>query len=71
MTDKELQSLKLPALYLVGENEKIYSAQKAIQRLNRVAPHIEAELIPNAGHDLSVVQAELVNSKVLEFLKQP
>ena len=50
--------------------EKIYSAQKAIQRLRKVAPNIETEVIPNAGHDLTIVQAEMVNTKVLKFLKQ-
>lgn len=71
LRDAEWQSLKIPALYLVGENEKIYSAQKAIQRLHRVAPHIKAEIIPNAGHDLTIVQAEMVTAKVLAFLRQP
>ena len=70
LTDAELQSIKVPALYLVGEHEKIYSAQKAIQRLHQVAPQIKTEVIPNAGHDLSIVQAERVNTKILEFLKQ-
>ena len=71
LEDRELQSIKVPALYLVGENEKIYSAQEAVQRLNKVAPHIKTEVIPDAGHDLTIVQAEMVNRKVLEFLKQP
>jgi len=70
LTDQELQNLKIPILFLVGENEKIYSAQQAIQRLNRVAPHVKTELIPGAGHDLTVVQAEMVNRKILEFLNQ-
>lgn len=70
LKDKELQGIKVPTLYLVGENEKIYSAEKSIQRLNTVAPHIKAEVIPNAGHDLTIVQAGMVNRKVLEFLKQ-
>ncbi|MBI1877475.1 MAG: alpha/beta hydrolase [Chloroflexi bacterium] len=68
--DKELQSIRIPTLYLVGKNEKMYSAQKAVQRLSKVAPHIKAEIIPHAGHDLTFVQAELVNRKVLEFLQQ-
>jgi pimeloyl-ACP methyl ester carboxylesterase len=71
LTDTELQSIKVPVLYLVGENEKIYSAEKAVQRLNKVAPQIRVEVIPNAGHDLTFVQADMVNKKVLEFLKQP
>lgn len=68
LTDEELQSIKTPALFLVGENEVIYPAQKAIQRLQNVAPSILAEIIPNAGHDLTIVQAKIVNEKVLEFL---
>jgi pimeloyl-ACP methyl ester carboxylesterase/TM2 domain-containing membrane protein YozV len=71
LTDQELQSLKVPALYLVGENEKIYSAHAALERLERVAPQIETKLIPDAGHDLTVVQAEMVNEIVQEFLKRP
>ncbi len=71
LSDKELQSLKMPVLYMVGENEKIYSSLEAIDRLHKVAPQIRTELIPHAGHDLTLVQAELVNQKVLEFLGQP
>ena len=71
LQDEELQGIKVPVLYLVGENEKLYSTQKAIQRLHRVAPHIKAEIIPGAGQDLTIVQAKIVNTKVLEFLKQP
>lgn len=71
LQDAELKSIQIPALFLIGENEKIYSAQKAIQRLHKVAPHIKTAFIPDAGHDLTIVQAEMVNATVLEFLKQP
>jgi pimeloyl-ACP methyl ester carboxylesterase len=69
LTDQELKSLGMPTLFVVGEHEKIYSAAQAVQRLNRVAPHIRTETIPNAGHDLTIVQPETVNWKILEFLK--
>jgi pimeloyl-ACP methyl ester carboxylesterase len=71
MEDGELQGIKVPSLFLVGENEKTYSPHKAIQRLKRVAPHIQTEIIPQAGHDLTFVQAEMVTRRVLEFLDQP
>jgi uncharacterized protein (UPF0264 family) len=58
------------ALFFVGENEKIYTAMKAIQRLNSVDPYIHTEIIPDAGDDLALVQTDMVNRKVLEFLKQ-
>ena len=70
LTDEELRSINVPTLYLVGEHEKMYSASKAIQRLHKVAPYIEVEIIPNAGHDLTIVQAQMVNTMVLEFLKK-
>lgn len=71
LEDGELKGLEVPALFMVGENEKIYSARKAIERLSAVAPRIRTELIPGAGHDLTIVQAEMVNRKVLDFLGKP
>lgn len=70
LKDVELRDFKVPALFLVGENEKIYSAQKAISRINRIAPQIQTEIIPRAGHDLTFVQAERVTQKILDFLKE-
>jgi pimeloyl-ACP methyl ester carboxylesterase len=69
LTDEDWQRLKVRALFLVGENEKIYSASMALQRLREAAPHIETRLIPDAGHDLLIVQADLVLGHILEFLK--
>jgi len=66
--DKAWQGFRVPCLFLVGENEKIYSAQAAVGRLKRVAPQVKAEIIPGAGHDLTMVQADLVVGKVLAFL---
>jgi pimeloyl-ACP methyl ester carboxylesterase len=70
LTDEQWQSMKVPALFLVGRNEKIYSPIEAVERLNRVAPQIKTQIIPDAGHDLTVVQAKMVNQIILEFLKQ-
>lgn len=69
LSDKEWRNIKVPTLFLIGENEKQYSAEKAMQRLIDVAPQIKAEIIPNAGHDMLLVQTELLNKKILEFLK--
>jgi hypothetical protein len=42
LSDQELKSISVPALYLVGENEKIYSPTAAVERLNRVSPQIKS-----------------------------
>ncbi len=67
LESQELKNIKTPALFLVGENEKLYSAQEALTRLNDVAPQIEAEIISGAGHNLLFVQNELVVNKLLSF----
>ncbi|MBI4926769.1 MAG: alpha/beta hydrolase [Anaerolineae bacterium] len=67
--DSEISNFQLPTLFLVGENEKTFSPQKAIQRLNKIAPQIKTKMIPQAGHDLNFAQANLVNREVLEFLE--
>jgi pimeloyl-ACP methyl ester carboxylesterase len=68
MTNEELQRLAVPALYLVGQNEKICPPLLAIERLRAVAPRIRTRLIAGAGHDLTLVKAAEVNRAVLEFL---
>lgn len=68
LTDSEIQEIEVPTLFLVGENEKLYAAVEAVNRFNRLAPQIQTEIIPDAGHDLTIVQADRVNNKILEFL---
>lgn len=67
-TDDELRQLRVPTLYLVGQNEKICDPVQALERLHTVAPHIATRLIVDAGHDLTVVQSATVNRAVLRFL---
>jgi pimeloyl-ACP methyl ester carboxylesterase len=69
LSDEELGQIEVPALFLVGDQEVLYPAARAVERLHQVAPRIQTEIIPRAGHDLTLVQAELVNGKVLEFLR--
>ncbi len=71
LTDTDLHNLTMPLLFMVGENEKLSPAADAITRLRETAPGVEVEVIPGAGHDLTYVQTELVNAKVLEFLGRP
>ncbi|MDC3959082.1 alpha/beta fold hydrolase [Polyangium jinanense] len=68
LRDEELQALPRPTFLILGENETIYSAKDAIARVKRVAPHIQTELLPNAGHDLTLVQADRFNALLLSWL---
>jgi pimeloyl-ACP methyl ester carboxylesterase len=68
LTDGEWRGLRVPTCFLMGENDVIYSARKAVRRLNRVAPQVRAEIVPAAGHDFTIAHAAEVNRKVLDFL---
>jgi pimeloyl-ACP methyl ester carboxylesterase len=68
LTDAELQSFAMPVLFVVGEHEKLYVATEAVERLNRVAPKIQTRTVTGAGHDLTIVRADVVNRTIVEFL---
>jgi pimeloyl-ACP methyl ester carboxylesterase len=71
LDDEAWRRWSVPALFVVGENEKIYSARAAVRRLQRVAPQIRTRIIPGAGHDLTFVKPDLVARAVLDFLDEP
>jgi pimeloyl-ACP methyl ester carboxylesterase len=68
LSDAQWRELAVPALYLVGEHEKICPPLQALERLKSVAPGIRTHLVAGAGHDLTLVKAGEVNLAVLDFL---
>ncbi|TWM34342.1 putative carboxylesterase nap [Bacillus paralicheniformis] len=69
-TDDELKSVKVPILLLLGEHEVIYDPQSALHRASTFVPGIEAEIIKQAGHVLSMEQPQYVNERVLRFFSK-
>lgn len=69
LTDAELQSLKMPVLFLAGNHETAFNAEEAINKLNKLNPMIKTVLLSNTGHDLMFTHTEFVNTKILDFLK--
>lgn len=67
-SDEELGHFKMPVLLLIGENEVIYNAHKALTRARRLIPDLTGELVPNCGHDISCSQHEIVDKRLLAFL---
>ena len=67
-SEEELQSLSVPTLLLMGEHEVIYNPHKAVARAKRHIPKLTVQMIPNAGHGLSIEQFEMVNEAVSAFL---
>ena len=54
---------------MVGENDVFVPAKKSVLRLSRVAPGVKCVVVTDAGHDLAIVQTELVTNEILNFFK--
>jgi pimeloyl-ACP methyl ester carboxylesterase len=67
LSDQEWRALTIPTLFMVGEEEVTYSAQKAIRRLDRVAPLVTTALVADADHHLAIVKPDWVSRNVLQF----
>lgn len=70
LSDEELRNIRLPLLFMVGENEKIYSAELVLQRLANIAPQIQTKLITGVGHDIIMAKPKEVTDLILGFLNQ-
>ncbi|MBL3649822.1 alpha/beta hydrolase [Bacillus vallismortis] len=69
-TDRELKSIAVPMLLMFGEHEVMCHQQMALERASILVPGIQAEIVKNAGHLLSLEQPEYVNQRVLSFLSE-
>lgn len=66
---EEWKQIQIPTLLLVGDSEILYDPHLALQRARQLIPHIETELVSQAGHLLHSDRPENVNESVLRFLK--
>jgi len=62
--------LQVPTLLLIGAQEVIYDPKAALERARRLIPNFEGELVPRSSHDMSISKREIVDRRILEFLKR-
>jgi pimeloyl-ACP methyl ester carboxylesterase len=68
-SDEELRQMRLPVLMLIGDHDRL-NPPKALELARQTIPHLEAEIIPQAGHFLSMEQPGRVDARVLKFLAE-
>jgi pimeloyl-ACP methyl ester carboxylesterase len=67
--DDDLRRISCPTLLLVAGKEVLYSPTKALQRARRLLPQLEvSDLVPDAGHFLTMARPDLVNDALVSFL---
>jgi len=69
-SDEELRALRVPVLLLVGAEEVVFDPLEALARGRRFVPHFEGDLIPLASHDMCFSQRDVVDARLLDFLKK-
>lgn len=68
-TDKELKSLRMPVLVLIGDHD-IVNTSKSLKRAKKLIPYVEVGTIKDAGHFLSMDQADVINRTMVDFLSE-
>ncbi|MBH0016306.1 alpha/beta fold hydrolase [Pseudoalteromonas sp. NGC95] len=66
-SDQQLQQITLPTLVMIGDND-IMNNRDSLERANKMLKKVQTIRIQDAGHFLTVDQAEQVNRAVLDFL---
>jgi pimeloyl-ACP methyl ester carboxylesterase len=69
MPDAELQGIGCPTLVFIGDRERIYDPEKATARARRLISGAEVELLPQLGHLPGMQRPDLVNPRIVSFLK--
>lgn len=67
-SEEELKKIKIPVLVLTGDKD-IINSETGHKRAKKMLSDYRGEIIPNAGHFITVDQTEIVNKKIVEFLK--
>ncbi len=67
--DAELRALGVPALLLLGRNDPIYDAEAAAARVRAVAPQVEIEIVPEAGHLFPSQRPAETSAALLRFFE--
>jgi len=68
MSDAELASIDTPTCLLIGARSPLTDARRAVDRARGLIHNVDAEIVPNAGHMLSIENPTVFNERVLRFI---
>ena len=70
VSDEQLRSMTVPTLLLIGDHEVISDPARALGRARRLISDFEGDLVPGCRHDMCSSQHQIVDARVLDFLKK-
>ncbi len=68
LTDAQWGELQVETLFLIGENDKTYPTERALQRLRQVAPSVTSKIAPDTDHYITLTNPNWVVQNVMRFL---
>ncbi|SDJ42205.1 alpha/beta fold hydrolase [Nonomuraea jiangxiensis] len=68
-TDDELQRVTVPVQLIVGERSTLLQPRRALARASALLPVVRAEILPDVGHAVPLERPDLVNARILAFVK--
>lgn len=69
ITDRDLAKFPSKTLIILGQDEVLYNSKEVASRIHKVAPFITVVMIVGAKHMTSVDQPDIVNEKIVQFLR--
>ncbi|CAM4252146.1 alpha/beta fold hydrolase [Flavobacterium terrigena] len=66
-SNDELKKINIPVLVLTGDKD-IINSESGHKKAKETLSNYKGEVIPNAGHFLTIDQKEIVNKKIIAFL---
>jgi len=71
VSDDRQRNIKQPTLLMLGEcNHPIGNAKEVANRAIRLIHQVQVEIVPNAGHMMSIENPDFVNARILRFLQE-
>jgi pimeloyl-ACP methyl ester carboxylesterase len=67
--NQELKGFQVPVLIIMEDHEPDYNCEKRLKRALTFIQQVRTFKVPNAKHFVNVVQAEIVNKHIVEFLE--
>jgi pimeloyl-ACP methyl ester carboxylesterase len=68
LSPRDLQQINAPVAILIGDHDEMFDPQYSLVRAQLMPGFAYGQIVPNAGHGMSVSHTDLVHEQVIQFL---
>lgn len=67
LADDELRRIAAPVYILMGQHDSTCNPARTVARARRLIPNVQTEIVPDAGHVLTLDRRDIVMARMLAF----